>query len=355
MLSLSSMNHLSERFPALAGKLRRAKLAELPTPVRNVDFVYANRSQSMSVKCDDLSNKLYGGNKVRKLEYLLSPAPHKNIERFATFGTVGSHHALATSLYARELGYPCTCFLAHQRKTAGISATLSMHLQLGTEIVRYGGAYPARMQTIRKHLWDRHTWVVPAGGSSWLGTVGFVNAGLELAAQIATGEIELPNRLYVACGTAGTAAGIALGLALCGLSTEVNAVRVSHTSIANEDALLRLVRKTAQMLRRLDESFPPGLEDRCNIRMRHAFFAGGYAHSDVATDEAIDLASGQVGLTLESTYTGKAMAALLHDLRNDESGHVLFWNTYHSAPLPASVEPPADTGALPEEFLGYID
>lgn len=354
MLSLLGMNYLNKRFPLLSAKLRSVNLAELPTPARNVEFIYANRSQNISVKCDDMSSKLYGGNKVRKLEYLLCPAPRKNIKRFATFGAVGSHHALATSLYAQQLGYPCTCFLGHQKKADGIAETLNMHLRLGTEIVRYGGAYPARMHTIRRTLWGRNAWVVPAGGSSWLGTVGFVNAGLELAAQIAAGDIGTPDRIYVACGTVGTAAGIALGLALSDLSIEIHAVRVSHTAIANEGTLFTLVRKTAQMLRRLDNSFPSDIENCCNIRMRHSFFAGGYAHADDATVDAIEFASCEIGLALEPTYTGKTMAALLHDLSHGETGRVLFWNTYNSAPLPASAELSDDAAALPEEFLEYF-
>ena len=132
------------------------------------------------------------------------------------------------------------------------------HLQIGTEIVRYGGAYAKRMKTLREHLWGRSAWVVPAGGSSWLGTIGFVNAGLELAEQVLAGKIDCPDRVYVATGTLGTAAGLGLGLAAAGLGTEVHAVRVSHTSIANEEILHRLVAKTAKMMRLRDETVPSG-------------------------------------------------------------------------------------------------
>ena len=97
------------------------------------------------------------------------------------------------------------------------------------------------------------------GGSSWLGNIGFVAAGLELADQIERGEAERPDRLYVGTGTMGTAVGLAIGLAAAGLETEVNAVRVSDVSIMNREKLDRLLRKTVMMMHRLDGSVP---EDR---------------------------------------------------------------------------------------------
>jgi 1-aminocyclopropane-1-carboxylate deaminase/D-cysteine desulfhydrase-like pyridoxal-dependent ACC family enzyme len=347
---------ISNRFPQLAGRLERIPLAALPTELRNVDFVYEKRPRRIAIKCDNLSSKLYGGNKVRKLEYLLRPKTSKRIERFATFGTVGSNHALATAVYAKSLGYECTCFLAHQRPVPTIKKILRTHVALGTDVVRYGGGYSKRIQTIRDNLWGRHAWVVPAGGSSWLGTVGFVNAGLELAEQLAANESEVPDLLYVASGTLGTAAGLALGLALANLPTEVQAVRVSHTYIANETVLWRLIRKTAAMLKILDPSIPANLASRCRVCMRHSFFADGYAHSNAETDAAIRTAEDDLGLTLEQTYSGKAMAALLRDLRdNDDNVKRLFWNTYNSAPLPEPESESAfDASALPDEFASYL-
>lgn len=348
------MNFLGANFPVLGSNLPRAELAETPTPIENVDIIYANTTHTLSIKRDDLSSTVYGGNKVRKLEYLLSPPAGEITRRFATFGTVGSHHALATSLFAHQLGYDCTCFLAHQRKTSGIAQVLNMHILAGTEIVRYGGTYANRLRTLRKCLWGRNARVVPAGGSSWLGTVGFVNAGLELAQQISTGEIESPDRIYIACGTMGSVAGLALGLALCELPVEIHAVRVSHAAIANEQVLGRLVRKTAQMLHRIDPTFPCELENRCNVRLRHEFFGGGYAHSNEQVENAIKYAESELGLSLESTYTGKAMAALLQDLASGYSGFAMFWNTYNSVPLPALTELSGGAAGLSGEFSGYF-
>lgn len=344
------------RLSAICGLLGKEHLARLPTPVRKFSPCLPGGRRHLAVKLDNLTGELYGGNKVRKLEYILHRARQKNCERIATFGTVASHHALATAMYAHRLGYPCTCFLSHQTPTPAASETLRMHLKLGTSLVRYGGSYERRLQTLRQHLWGRNPWVVPIGGTSWLGAFGFVAAGIELAEQIAEGLLPEPDRLYVAAGTMGTAAGLALGLALAGLKTEVHAVRVSHTFICNEAALERLLHKTARMMHRFDPDIPRNLAGRTRTILRHEFFAGGYARTDDETEAAIRFAKDELDLQLEGTYTGKAMAAVIRDLSATDTlgGKFLFWNTFSSAPLPVGDRESVDRDALPEEFLRYV-
>jgi 1-aminocyclopropane-1-carboxylate deaminase/D-cysteine desulfhydrase-like pyridoxal-dependent ACC family enzyme len=342
-------------YPRLATRLPKTSIASLPTPLREYSFASTSQPITVLVKHDDLSNELYGGNKVRKLEYLLHRARERNAERVATFGTVASNHALATAVHARQLGIQCTCFLSHQSKTPNAPLALNLHLKQGTEIVRFGGDRASRVQTLRRHLRYRHTWVIPMGGSSWLGVMGFVNAGLELALQLEAAQLTAPDCLYVANGTMGTAAGLALGLAMAGLATEIQAVRVTHEQVASRAAMQRLIQKSAILMRRLDASIPADIATRVKLRFRDEFFAGGYARSDAATDRAIALAHGDLGLTLDTTYSGKAMAALLSDAESPRgAGQTrLFWNTYNSRPLPVSSQRPADTSALPEEFLRY--
>lgn len=345
---------IDRQFPELGRRLGRETLATLPTPVRHVAFRLGTQQLRIAIKCDDLTSTLYGGNKIRKLEYLLWPPRVYNKRRIATFGAVGSNHALATATHARELGYDCTCFLVHQQRSDAVRKTLLAHLALGTEIVRFGGGRHKRIATLRKHLRSRQAWVIPAGGSSWLGTVGFVNAGLELAAQIDAGILDVPDRVYIATGTLGSATGLAIGLALADLPTRVEAVRVSMTHIANEQKMQQLVQTTVAMMRRLDSSIPLDIVARIRLRMRHDFFAGGYAQWDEETATAIALARDQLGIRLEGTYTGKAMAAMLHDLRADPEESMLFWNTYNSADITVPDSPP-DIDVLPGEFLRYVD
>jgi len=350
-------DYLGQAFPELSQRLPKTSLADLPTPVDARSIVIGKQQRTISLKHDEHSSKIYGGNKVRKLEYLLRRACDRNAQRVATFGTVASNHALATALHAASLNLGCTCFLSHQIKTANVRLALNMHLQNGTEIVHFGGDRAARVRTLRRNLSNQRCWVIPVGGSTWLGVLGFINAGLELAEQIDAKLVPEPQRLYVANGTMATSAGLALGLALAGLRTEVHAVRVTHDYIANPEAMRRLIAKTVMLMNRFDASFPADLGDKVRLIFRDEFFGGGYAHTTEAADKAIGLAREQLGLALDTTYTGKAMAALLHDARRPELADqsLLFWNTYNSRPLPVTADRPEDTSALPAEFLRYFD
>ena len=350
-------DHLETAYPLLASRLPKTRLADLPTPVGQATLNTAQGQRTVAIKHDDVTAELYGGNKVRKLEYLLRRARDRQAKRVATFGTVASNHALATALYANSLGFECTCLLSHQAQTPNAPRVLNMQLQNGTEIVRYPSRRSDRIGTLRKLLWNRRTWVIPIGGSNWIGAVGFVNAGLELADQIASGEIDEPDRLYVANGTMATAAGLTLGLALAGMAIEVHAVRVTAEFFANPRAMQRLIAKTAMLMNRFDPSVPIDLADRTRLSFRDGFLGDGYAKTNAATDRAVSIARDELGLKLETTYTGKAMTAMLHDLDQPEHARrsVLFWNTYSSRPLPASTARPDDVSRLPAEFLRYFD
>lgn len=345
---------LTKLYPDLARRLPRIRLAQLPTPVLRENVLATKGPRAIAIKQDGLTGKIYGGNKVRKLEFLLRRAADRNASRVATFGTVASNHALATALFARSQGFECTCFLSHQTRTPGCARALNMHLANGTEVVRFGGKREVMVATMREFLQGRQAWVIPPGGSNWLGVVAFVSAALELAQQISAGELEEPDRLYVANGTMGTASGLALGLALAGLRTEVHAIRVTHEFVANRQAMRKLINKTATLMHMLDVTVPTDLAKRVRLSFRDEFFAGGYARSNDATDHAVAIARDELGLSLETTYTGKAMAALLHDLGQIE-GEVLFWNTYNANPLPVGTAKPDDVSKLPEEFLRYYD
>jgi D-cysteine desulfhydrase len=230
-----------------------------------------------------------------------------------------------------------------------------MHLHLGTELVRYGGG-TNRLELYRRYLQNRKTWVIPLGGSCWLGAVGFVNAGLELAAQISSRELEAPDRIYIANGTMGSVAGLAIGLGLANVPTEIHAVRVADNRFAKRDVLDRLIEKTSTLLNRLDPSIPLDAAARIRVVWRDEFYAGGYAAVDEATVRAVGFARENLGLELETTYTGKAMAALLQDLEvSDGSTSALFWNTYNSRPLPAIDSRESSRQNLPEQFRRYYE
>ena len=149
----------------------------------------------------------------------------------------------------------------------------------------------------------------------------------------------------------------AIGLALAESTAEVQAVRVTDPLLMNETTLRRLIGKIALMLRRLDGSIPDDLENRVRIAVRDDYFAGGYAQTNDATDAAVRFGRDQLDIKLESTYTGKAMAALLNDLDDPNLADMsfLFWNTFSSVPLPVPDDKPLDKTALPDEFIRYFE
>jgi 1-aminocyclopropane-1-carboxylate deaminase/D-cysteine desulfhydrase-like pyridoxal-dependent ACC family enzyme len=348
-------NQLSVRLPRLAANVPPVPLATLPTPVSVHEFRIASVLRPLAVKHDEQSGPVYGGNKVRKLEYLLRWALERGATRIATYGAAGSNHALATALYARRAGLECTCLLSQQPAGRGIGRKLLAHQLNGTEILRFGGPRSTRVALQRRCLQGRNLALIPMGGSNWRGALGFVNAALELAAQCQAGALAVPREVYVATGTLGTAAGLALGFALAGLDVEVRAIRVTDPRFANAAALRRLMHKTAELMRRYDDAVPAGLAARSRVELRGEFFGQGYGVSDDATERAIALAADELGIALEPTYSGKAMAALCHDLRTGRAVRPLFWNTANAVPLdvPAATEP--DFTRLPPDFARYFD
>ena len=154
--------------------------------------------------------------------------------------------------------------------------------------------------------------------------------------------------------------GLVMGLSSSLLSAQVRASErgtVTQTISGTEfrRRLDRLMAKTATMLNSLDDSIPTDLPARTNIAVRHEFFGAGYGISNEETDAAVTLAKEQLGLQLEPTYTGKALAALLHDLVDPthKGETLLFWNTYNSCPLPGAGD--VDLADLPAEFMRYFD
>src|SRR5210317_1941605 len=247
-------NALSMAFPRIGASLRHTAIASVPTPVTSHTIGLPPGTRNIMVKHDEATNDVYGGNKVRKLEYLLRRAGDRKARRIATFGAVGSNHALATAIHATRLGFDCTCFLSHQKATPNIARTLNMHRELGTELVHWGRATDS-LALYRQYLQHRNTWVIPLGGTCWLGAIGFINAGLELAEQIRAADIPCPARIYIACGTTGSAAGLSLGLSAAGLPVTVHAIKVADNPFSSERKLRKLMAKTHFILNRLDPAF----------------------------------------------------------------------------------------------------
>jgi 1-aminocyclopropane-1-carboxylate deaminase/D-cysteine desulfhydrase-like pyridoxal-dependent ACC family enzyme len=360
---------LFEQYPLLREKLAYVPLCELPTPVQKLERLGAELGISqLYIKRDDLSGKAYGGNKPRKLEFLLGNALHSKVKEVITFGGAGSNHALATAIYAQQVGLKSISMLMPQPNAQYVRQNLLMSHYCGAELHLCGAelesvrnmplVYAATIyQLLRHELKSGHfPQFIPPGGSSPLGVIGFVNAALELRKQITDGEMPEPEYIYVACGTMGTASGLTIGLKAANLNSRVVSVQVTSEKFVNAREMIKLVNKTNSLLHSLDASFPRFEFPEKDVDIRHDYFGERYALFTKEGMEAVSLMRGSEGIKLDGTYTGKTLAALIDDAksRRVQGKAVLFWNTLNSRDI-SDVISSIDYRSLPHDFHRYFE
>ena len=339
---------LTRRFPALAALPRHA-LTHLPTPVAPLDRLAAARGLGpLWIKRDDVSCALYGGNKPRKLEWLLGAARARGRRAVITFGGIGTHHGLATALCARDAGMGCVLVLLPQPLTAHVRRTLLLHHASGAELHLAHSVAGVAVTALRRCAvglaGGAPLAIIPTGGTSALGAVGYVNAGLELADQVRAGALPEPAAVFVPLGSGGTVAGLLLGLRLAGLRAPVVGVLVTDILPPSPRRLLALARATLRHLRALDPTLPDVPLSPADLRIERTQLGPGYGAVTDAGVAAQRLFAECEGVALETTYTAKAAAALL-ELAARPAWHglpLLFWNTY------SSIDPAAGLARLPD-------
>jgi D-cysteine desulfhydrase len=188
---------------------------------------------------------------------------------------------------------------------------------------------------------DPTLYAIPPGGTTPLGTLGFVNAGLEIAEDVRAGRLPAPRSIYVALGLGGTAVGLGLGCAVAELRTEIVAVRASNPATVRASTLRSIHDDTVAFVRALDPSFPVVSFHDANVRIDGRFVGRGYGFPTAAGDDAMARAQRLEEWALDPVYTGKALAAVLGDARANASETVLFWNTASSRPVARAVVPDA--------------
>jgi D-cysteine desulfhydrase len=332
---------LFKYYPLLRDKLPYISLGEFPTPVQKLNQVGKTLGlDQLYVKRDDLSGKLCGGSKVRKLEYLLGQALRTRVKAVLTFGNAGSNHALATAIYAKRLGLKSISMLLPQPNAYFVRSNLLMSYYCGAELHHYRNIRLLGLGT-KYHLlryklrYGQFPQIIPLGGTSVLGTIGYVNAAFELKEQIIEGKIPEPDRIYVASGTMGTSVGLILGLKAINLKSRVISVLIANDKI-NLDEMAKLFHETNSLLHSLDPSFPEFEFDQRDQDIRDDFLGEGYARFTEEGMDAMVLMKKHEGIKLDGTYTGKAFAALIHDAGKKDLRDrvILFWNTYNSIDFP---------------------
>ncbi len=317
-----------ERFPELVAHLPWQPLADLPTPVQQLPG-----TQHGWIKRDDLTHAAYGGNKVRKLEFVVAEMQAKKVRHAFTFGATGTNAGVAAALMCKQAGVALTVYTFDQPDSPTVQRNQALMRAAGAKLVHKGTLlstvltfylHPARLR--------RDAYFLFAGCSNPVGVLGYVNAALELAEQIAAGELPEPDVIVVPVGSNGTLAGLTVGLQLAGLKSRLMGVRVAASHLGpiatcTTGAVQQMVDQTTAFLRQ----HVPALRD-LQVRaapLNDAYFGDGYGVPTAAGLAAMARFADDFAIPLEATYTGKAAAAFLDELAAAQ-GPVLFWDTFNS-------------------------
>jgi len=336
---------LFEKYPDLEADIPWIKLAPLRTPVKKLTKLEKKLGiNSLWVKCDNLTSPIYGGNKVRKLEFLLAEAKDKGYKKVITAGGLGSNHCVATATFCNQLKLKPSAVLINQPITSHVRNNLLLDLYFKNEII-YTDAYD-------KIPRDPDVYYMVPGGSTPLGTLGFVNAALELKNQMNNGDIPEPDYLFVASGSSGTAAGLLLGIKIAELETKLHTIQTSFAPYSSFNAVRRLAKKTWKLIANYQNSIPKAPIEQLNFN--EDYFGGEYGLPTQEGIEAVKLIKETEDIKLETTYTGKTFAALLGFVRANKKKKIkdktiLFWNTYNSRDF-SDILTKIDYHDLPQEL-----
>lgn len=324
--------------PDALDHLPRLGWAAVPSPVQGLPELAAMLGVSwLGAKIDGELPELHGGSKVRKLDFLLAREPWRDAQGWASVGAIGSGHLVACTAAARHFHKRLETHLFWEPISSGVldnlAFTASGPARLHWHPSRLHLALTAPNVLIGQHLHGLP--VIPPGATLPVASLGLVRAGLELAAQVRAGELPEPERIYVALGSGGTVAGLAVGLAMGGLRCRLHAVAAVERALAGKRRIDGLIRGVREVLRQSGLPDVPPVE----VVIDHKQVGPGYGIASQASLRAVEELTGH-GLACEPIYTGKALAALLDDLRGQQvRGPVLFWSTVrHPGPLPADPE-----------------
>lgn len=309
--------------------LSRFKLAEYPTPVHFLKaLTKAVDGPDIYMKRDDLISLGMGGNKVRKLEFLIGEALAKRKDTLVTAGGIQSNHCRLTAASARRAGLDCHLVLNGVPPDTPngnllLDNLFGAHIHYCDRKDRDSMLYQVADELAEN---GKKPYVIPVGGSNSTGTVGYVDAMFELEIQLK--EMNLtPDAIVFASSSGGTQAGLTLGARLTGFRGQVLGISIDQVKTGTASFLPILTRIVNETARRIDSDIAMTASDfslDCN------YLGAGYAvPGDLEFDAIRDLARYE-GILLGPVYTARAMGALLDMIRKNvfkKDQSVLFWHT----------------------------
>lgn len=292
-------------------RFARLPLFNAPTALEKLPRLSATLGRDIYIKRDDTTQFALGGNKVRKLEYLLADALQAGADTLITAGAIQSNHVRQTAAVAARLGLGCLALLENPIGTQD-SNYLSNGNRLLLDLFDAQVELVANLDNAEQLLQEaaerlrslgKKPYVVPIGGSNALGALGYVRAGLELAQQIEESSKTFAA-VVLASGSAGTHSGLALALAECLPQLPVIGVTVSRPVATQLPKVQGLAERTAELL---GVSLPAAFK----VELWDDYFGPRYGEPNAGTLAAIKLLASQEGVLLDPVYTGKAFDGLL--------------------------------------------
>ncbi len=334
---------LFEAHPSLARSISYASCADI-TPIISCKNLSPCLGTNLFIKDDGYPYALNGlhlftGNKRRKLEFLLADAKAHGAECILTRGGTASNHALATTIYAANLGMKSICILADQPSSYGVRRNLLLQEHYGAKL-RITSTRMLHYVAMADEFvsWKEQTgkfpYLIGTGGSNGRGALGFFNAILELKKQIDEGLMPEPDVIVVPVGdgSGGTTAGLIFGIKACGFKSQLIAVNTEPESdlAAIENQTKRIFKEIQDLLKEADPSFPELEFPISQLTVLYHFAGEDYGLFTEEGMNAKKLLWDTEKIKLDGTYTAKAFAGLLdyckqHEMKNKT---VLFWNTY---------------------------
>lgn len=322
--------HLA-RFP-------RVFLAHLPTPLERLDRLSKELGgPEIWIKRDDCTGLSTGGNKTRKLEFLMAEALAEGADTVITQGATQSNHARQTAAFAAKLGLACHILLEDRTGSNDPNYNLNGnvlldHLHGATTSKRRGGMdMAAEMEALARRLQGegRTTYIIPGGGSNPTGALGYVNCAFELVSQ-ANDRGLLIDHVVTATGSAGTQAGLITGLKALNSGIPLLGIGVRAPKEKQEESVFALAQRTAEKLG------CPGVVQRGDVVADSSYVGAGYGIPREDTLEAITMFAQLEGILLDPVYSGKGAAGLIDYARKGrfkKGQRVVFLHTGGSAGL----------------------
>lgn len=326
-------------FPSVTDKLPRFALAHLPTPLHDLPNLTAHLGgPALFVKRDDETGLATGGNKARKLEFLIAEAKESGADTVITAGSTQSNHARQTAAAAARAGLAChlVLYAPDARPPQRVEGNVLLDTLLGATLhwTDEKAPYVKPLAIVEEEIRaaGKKPHVIPYGGSSALGLMGYVRAMEELAAQ--TKDQPPFDAVVFATSSGGTQAGMMIGAKVAGLigKTRLLGISVDMSARTLHDRITQLVREGCQKLG--VEWDGAGISKALHINDN--YIGGGYAVVGDPEREAIRLLARKEGILADPVYTGRALAGLLDLIRKDifkKDQRVLFWHTGGSAAL----------------------